>query len=154
METRKTDTAERRTDSAPIEDFDRDGERTDQRLESLLKMNADFAHEKELYRFEDERFEGSLLEHPLTTEEVFARFGLFLGTFPPAVIFGKFIFEALDGNPNDEYWVIPLLLFVNFITATAGFYSGKLVGKIMGELEKLPWLAMILALPFVGLLWG
>jgi len=123
-------------------------------LNSLLRANAEFAREQRLYRTGDEEFEEKILESPLTTEDAFARLGLLLGTFPPAAIFGKFLYHSLDGNANAEYWVIPLLLFVNFITACAGYYSGKLVGKAITELEKLPWSAMLLALPFVGLFWG
>ena len=154
MERRYTNTTDRPANTTPLESFDSDSELTDKRLDSLLRANAEFAEEKNLYRTENEDFEEKLLESPLTTEQAFSRFGLLLGAFPPAAIFGKFLFESFDGNPNAEYWVIPLLLFVNFVTAATGFYSGKLVGKAMKEIEKLPWWSMILILPFVGLFWG
>ena len=125
------------------------------RLDELLKLNRETALEKETFRDENERFEASLLENPLTTKEAFAQFGLMLGLFPPLAIFSKFIYHSLFKNPyNDDTWVIFLLIVVNFVCAVTGYYSGKMIGQIVSSIEKMNWGSMLLIAPFIGILWG
>lgn len=118
-------------------------------------MNRESALEKETFRDEQERFEATLLENPLTTKQAFSHFGLMLGIFPPLAIFSKFIYQNLFKNPyNDDVWVIFLLIFVNIICAITGFYSGRLIGQIVTSIEKLNWSSMLLIAPFIGIIWG
>lgn len=118
-------------------------------------MNAEIEREKTAFRTEREGFEVELMKNPLATEKAMAYFGAMLGLFPPFAMFSRFVFENFK-NPNnsDDFWMIPLLLFVNLVCTIVGYFSGKLVGKIVVELEKYSWTAMLLAMPFIGVLWG
>lgn len=89
---------------------------------------------------------------PLSSEKAYSYFGLLLGALAPLAFFIKFFIES--GSPDFEVWVVALMFIVNFTTAVAGYFSGRLIGKIAFELEKLPWHWMALGLPFLGLLWG
>lgn len=70
-------------------------------------------------------------------------------------MFGKFLYQTIGKNPyNDETWIIFLLLVVNFVCALTGYYSGRLIGQIVSQIEKLNWTSMLLIAPFIGILWG
>lgn len=121
----------------------------------MLKLNHETALEKETFHDEAERFEATLIENPLTTKQVFSQFGLMLGLFPPMAMFGKFAYHSFLKNPyNDDTWIIFLLLVVNFVCAVTGYYSGRLIGQIVSQIEKLNWTSMLLIAPFIGILWG
>jgi hypothetical protein len=119
-------------------------------------MNAEIEREKETYRDEQEKLQAELMKTPLSTETSVAYFGAMLGLFPPFAIFSRFVFEKQIYNPkiSEDFWIIPLLLFVNFICMLVGYFSGKLIGRIVRDLEKISWTKMILAVPFIGILWG
>ncbi len=122
------------------------------RLNTLLAIQRENDLEKSRYKTEQERFEASLVKNPLSTEKSFAWFGLMLGAFPPLALFSKFF---LTSNIRfEESWVIFLLFFVNVICATVGYFSGKLISKMVAEVEKYSWSMMLLILPFIGILWG
>lgn len=108
--------------------------------------------EKSLYKTEQERFEAGFIKHPLTTEKSFALFGLMLGALPPLALFTKFFISSQIRF--EESWVMFLLFFVNVICATVGYFSGKLIAKMVAEVEKYSWSVMLLILPFIGILWG
>lgn len=92
------------------------------------------------------------MEFPIKTEKAFGWFGLMLGTFPPLALFIKFIVQNV--RYDEDFWVVPLLFFVNLVCGVVGFFSGKLMGKMMAEIEKYSWTAMLLLAPFIGILWG
>ncbi len=72
-----------------------------------------------------------------------------LGAFPPAALFLRFAFEGkVDG------WVFGVMFIINLISAVVGFFSGKIVAKIVRYIENNSWSVMLLALPFIGMLWG
>ena len=96
--------------------------------------------------------ENAFFDKPITTDKVFAQFGLMLGIFPPFAVFSRFAFE-IGGNPND-FWLILLLLVSNAVCGFAGYYSGKFIGKQISDAEKFSWSKMLLIVPFLGLLWG
>ena len=98
---------------------------------------------------ERESLEADLMKNPLSLEKTFAYFGLMLGAFPPAAMFLR---VAMDGKLDG--WVFGVMFIINLISAVVGFFSGKVVAKAMRNLENKSWLMMILAMPFVGLLWG
>lgn len=102
-----------------------------------------------MYRSDKEKLESELMKNPLSLEKAFSYFGLILGAFPPAAMFIRF---AIDGRLDG--WVFGVMFIINLISAVVGFFSGKVVGKAIRAFEKLSWLPMILALPFLGLLWG
>jgi ABC-type multidrug transport system permease subunit len=157
MEFQRTQTAARQADfcsfNQPVNDGD--SQLVQQRLNTLLAANAEIEREKTSFRSERERLEAELMKSPLATEKAMAYFGAMLGLFPPFALFSRFVFDHFKSvNSSDDFWVIPLLLFVNFVCTVVGYFSGKIVGKIVMELEKTSWTAMILAMPFIGILWG
>lgn len=98
---------------------------------------------------EREMLEAELMKNPLSLEKTFSYFGLLLGAFPPAAMFIRF---AMDGKLDG--WVFGVMFIVNLISAVVGFFSGKLVARAMRNLENKGWAKMLLAMPFLGLLWG
>jgi hypothetical protein len=153
METRKTQTITRQPIINSVSNFERDSELTQKRLDAILALNAEIANEKYLYSSEREKFESELIKNPLTSEKAFSYFGLLLGTFPPAAIFTRFFIEN-GAFRSDEFWILGVLAIVNLISAVVGFFSGKLIGKMVREVEKISWLKMLLLLPFIGMFWG
>lgn len=119
----------------------------------LLAVNAETARQQNMYRSDREKLAAELIKNPLSTEKAFAHFGLLLGAFPPAAIFTKFFLDAGTVG-NDQYWIVGILLVVNLISAVVGYFSGKLIGKTVREIEKFPWTAMLLISPLIGMLWG
>ena len=154
MDNRHTQTITRQPNTDQIKsDAGNGNEIIQKRLEALLAANAQTAREKSIYSSEAEKIEASLFKNPMDSEKTFAFFGLLLGTFPPAAIFLKFILESGGFNRN-ELWILGVMAIVNLIAAVVGFFSGKLIGKVVRELEKTSWLAMLLTIPLIGALWG
>lgn len=102
-----------------------------------------------MYRSDKEMLEGELMKNPLSLEKTFSYFGLILGAFPPAAMFLR---VAMDGKMDG--WVFGVMFIINLISAVVGFFSGKVVAKTVRFFETKSWSAMILVLPFVGLIWG
>jgi hypothetical protein len=102
-----------------------------------------------MYRSDREKLEAELMKSPLSSEQTFSYFGLLLGAFPPAAMFVRF---AIDGRLDG--WVFGVMFIINLISGVVGFFSGKIVAKMVRQLENQSWSAMLLALPFIGLLWG
>lgn len=130
----------------------RENNDADQRLNFLLELNAKTAREKTLYKSERERLEAGFMRRPLDTRKAFSYFGLLLGTLPPAAIFAKFLLETF--NRKNTLLVIGFILAMNIITAIVGYFSGRLIGRIVKESETYSWQTMILLMPFVGIFWG
>lgn len=153
METARTQTATHRNNINSLDSDGRRGELVLKRLDALLAVNSETAREKTMFRSEQEKTAASLIKNPLSNKQVFAYFGLLLGTFPPAAMFIKFFTDA--GNfRGDDFWLLGVLAIINLVSAIVGYFSGKVVGRIVGDLEKLSWTKMLLTLPFVGVLWG
>ncbi len=106
-----------------------------------------------MFRSEREETEASMMSNPLSIEKTFSYFGLLLGTFPPAAIFTR-VFIDTKAFQGEEFWILGVAILVNLISAVAGFFSGKLIGRIVADLERTSWTQMILTLPFIGILWG
>ncbi len=105
-----------------------------------------------MYRSDRERLEAEMMRKPLSIQQTFAYLGLLLGIFPPAALFARF---SLDTSVlQDDAWILILFAIINLLSATVGYFSGKLVGSTVLEAEKLSWTRMLLVLPFVGMVWG
>ena len=120
----------------------------------LLAVNAETARVKALFHSDRERVEADLLKNPLNDRQAFAYFGLLLGIFPPAAIIANFLPKTGNSRGEEFLILVVVAVIVNLISATVGYFSGKLIGQIVSELEKLSWSKMIIALPFIGILWG
>lgn len=154
METYQTETIERPTKFDSNAGTDRDDQSTKERLDLLVSANREYSHQEEIFRSDEEKLEADLMKNPLTNEQAFSYFGFLLGLFPPAAIFAKFIIESGGLRNNEDFWVIFLLMLVNTVSAVVGFYSGKIIGKLVLALENQTWHKMMLTLPFLGFLWG
>ncbi|CAN5419836.1 hypothetical protein BH10ACI1_BH10ACI1_35660 [soil metagenome] len=128
-------------------------ELTRQRLETLLALNAETLREKEMFSSDREKLEAELMTHPISSEKAFSHFGLLLGAIAPASLFIRFLLDS-RGFRGEDLWVLGVLAIVNVVSAVVGFFSGKLISKIVINLENTSWTKMILALPFIGILWG
>ena len=135
-----------------FDESNRENNSTDQRLSYLLELNAKTAQEKKLYKSDREKLEAGFMRRPLDTSKAFAYFGLILGILPPAAIFAKFLSQS--PNNNDKFLIAGFILVMNIITAVVGYFSGKLIGRMVKESETYSWHTMILLMPFVGMLWG
>jgi hypothetical protein len=154
METRKTQTIERQPFDGPSANaFTDSDEYTTGRLNLILAANAEIRREKSWYACEREKLESELIKNPLSSEKSFAYFGLMLGALTPASIFVRVLLES-GSFRSKEIWIVGVMAIVNLISAMMGFFSGKLIGKIVRETEKLAWWKMLLLLPFIGILWG
>jgi hypothetical protein len=149
MEFRETQTAYRKQNLNQFEGLDRDGELIQQRLNSLLTINAETARRKAMYASDREKLESELMTNPLSLEKTFSYFGLILGAFPPAAMFLRF---AIDGKMDG--WMFGVMFIINLISAIVGFFSGKVIAKTVRFFETKSWSAMILMMPLIGLLWG
>lgn len=153
MDQRNTATINRQSVVNLSEFGTKDNELVYRRLNNLLALNAKTANEKVLFKSEQEKLEAELMSYPLDTKKVFAYFGLLLGTFPPASIFAKFIIDAPNFRFEDT-WVFGVMFIINLLTAIVGYFSGKLIGKMISDVENHSWLKMLLILPFIGIFWG
>lgn len=117
-------------------------------MTEILAANAEILREKTLFRNSREELESALMKKPLTTEKAFAYFGLLLGIFPPASIFFKLL------QHNIEPGIVLLFVFVNLVCAAAGYFSGRLIGKMVFNVERYSWNKMLPTLPLIGILWG
>ncbi len=128
-------------------------ELTVKRLNTLLALNAETEREKAMFADDKERQEAELMAHPISSEKAFSYFGALLGGLPPMAFMTRF---ALDGSGirNDEMWIFGVFAIVNIISSVVGYFSGKLIAKMVRSLEQSSWFAMIIALPLVGILWG
>jgi hypothetical protein len=150
MEHRQTQTADRQQNLNQFAGFDRrDGELVKQRLNTLLAINAETARQKAMYHSDREEMEAGMMKNPLSLEKTFSYFGMMLGIFPPAAMFIRFAVEnRLDG------WVFGVMFIINLVSAVVGFFSGKVVARMVRLVENSSWSAMILLLPLIGLIWG
>lgn len=153
METRKTQTIAYSANLTASANFESDNELTQKRLNALLAVNAETAREKSMFRSEHEKTAAALLENPLSAEKAFAYLGLLLGIFPPMAMFIRF-FSEKGVFRGEDFWILGVVAVVNLITAIVGYFSGKLIAKMVCEVEKWSWRRMILALPFIGIFWG
>ncbi len=151
MEVKPTQTANRQTES--FANFFDNEINVNVRLEELLKINAQNEQLKASSYNSLQELEAELIKNPISTQKAIQWFGAMLGTFPPMAIFGMFIANAKI-NQSKDFWIIPLLIFVNLISATTGYFSGKFIAKMVAETEKWNWATMLITLPFIGIFWG
>lgn len=153
MEYGNTQIAARQFKHASLTNIDGDDKLVSERLELLLETNAEIAREKSIFISEREKLEASLMKNPLSVEKTFANFGLLLGAFPPAALFTRFFIDSRIFQ-SEDVWILGIAAIVTLISTVVGYFSGKFIGNIVFEAEKLSWSKMLLTLPFVGILWG
>lgn len=93
------------------------------------------------------------MKNPLSVEKSLAYFGLLLGTFPPAAFFIR-LFSDVRSLRGEDAWIFGIAAIVILISSIVGFFSGRLIGKVVLEAEKMSWTKMLFVLPLIGILWG
>ncbi|HXG83384.1 MAG TPA: hypothetical protein VNI84_05085, partial [Pyrinomonadaceae bacterium] len=92
-------------------------------------------------------------KNPLSVEKTFARLGLLLGVFPPTALFTRFFIDSRIFQ-GEDVWILGIAAIVTLVSTVVGYFSGKFIGNIVFELEKMSWSKMLTALPFIGIFWG
>ena len=105
-----------------------------------------------LLRSPDEESEARRMLDPMPTPEAFAMLGMFLGLFPPAVIF----FRLFDYGftPRHGLVVFLLCLGMNVVCFAVGRAMGAFVGRKLEGPGRRPWPSLLAASAALGLLWG
>lgn len=124
------------------------------RLNWLLTANAQAAAHRRLFRNSHEEEIMLLMRHPLTMRGAYARFGLLLGTIPPASLFyGTMLHVGWRGT--DANWTALLFcILMNIMCAIIGMTMGSLLSGAMEDIERGSWSQMLFVSPLVGVLWG
>jgi hypothetical protein len=126
-----------------------------ERLTAIINANTQIANDKLMYHNDLEKAERDLMKNPIANEKAFARLGLLLGTFPPMMLFGKFLYEVTFDPTTNPVLPVLFLIFINIICATVGYYSGKnVISKLATKAENYSWSSMVLLMPLIGVLWG
>ena len=130
------------------EGLDPDVESARRRLEVLLELNAEPAD----LASKAVSPESAIFRNPISTEKACSILGLTLGTIPTTAIFSNLISD----RPllNDAALLLLLIALAIAGTGAAGYFSGKIVGKVLREMEQASWPLMTVMLFFVGILWG
>lgn len=153
MENRNTQIIDYRADFSSPANYDCNIELTQQRLDKLLDLNTEIARQNFQRLPEKDVAEAMMMKHPLSDKQAFAYFGILLGIFPPAAVFTRFFMN--NGNMRaEDLWILGVVALVNLVSAVVAYFSGKIVGNIAAELERISWSKMLLALPFIGIMWG
>lgn len=109
------------------------------RLNYLTNDLAEAERRARLFRTPREEREMRLMRRPLTTPQAFARFGLLLGTLPPAAIFIRLIFSW--NSLGMLAWIFAPMLF---ICAALGRLMAKKFGDGFNERERGSWCEMMI----------
>lgn len=131
------------------EGVDTDVESAERRLRILEQLNASFAAEEgDLQR----RSSKAALADPVSIEQTYSVFGLTLGLIPPASFFARLLLDGGRMNPGWAFLVLAALVILG--ASVTGYFTGRIVGKAISEVERLSWVEMLIALPFIGVTWG
>lgn len=119
------------------------------RLEQLIALNIHSAAQRQRFPTEDSRLRFELMRNQLTAEKAFALFGLFIGISAPFSIILRFILDA-----HIEAWLVALCLAANSVTAAAGYFTGRITGKMVRISQEYDWITMTIFLTALGAVWG
>lgn len=119
-------------------------------LKWLIAENAAMARSQDPKS--NEKLQALVVKHPIDTESAVACLGFLTGLLPTAAIFLKIAFEGNLASLELGFFILGA--FSIAATSAAGYFSGKMAGKILANLEKKSWPIMLFALPWVGIVWG
>lgn len=120
----------------------------------LVEQNTRAAQSRSLFRNATEEEEFLLMRNPLDVRCAFALFGMMLGLFPPAAIFIKMFGYGFGEYRGNGGLLFAACLVMNVVCAGVGYVMGKVMGRVVCDLEKGSWTAMLLMLPVLGVGWG
>ncbi len=125
----------------------------EQRLAYLIKINAELADERSLFRSGRERTEAALMVNPIPSRKAFAYFGYMIGTLPPASIALKIIAESSGHDPMTAIFVV-LLATAAVVTGMVGYVTGKYVPMMISRVDGFRLPNRIALVSLIGLVWG
>jgi hypothetical protein len=134
-------------------EFTRDSEFVSERLDLLLRTNAEIKREKLSSVSEHEKLLALAMKNPLNIEKTFANFGILLGVFPPAALFTRFFIDSRIFQ-SEGVWILGVAAIVILVSTVSAYISGKYISTLVSELEKMSWSKMLTLIPFVGVFWG
>ena len=125
------------------------------RLNRLLEANALEAHRRSLFRDAREEEQMLLMRHPLTARRAYARFGMLLGSLPPAIIFARMLgYGFTPPFAGDGALIFILCLAMNVVCCLTGRAMGSVLSRTLADMNRWSWSKMLLMLPFIGTAWG
>jgi hypothetical protein len=145
MGNNKTTSAQERRTGTQHKGYESDLAAAERRLEALITLNAEFESENSGER----RAPVSDLS---AYSKTYSFLGLSLGVIPSTAFFIRIFSESPGGRV--EPWVFILFGLVVLGSSVCGYFTGKLVGRIVAEIETFSWPLMIALLPFIGVTWG
>lgn len=120
-----------------------------------MARDAENKQKQKLFRRQTHEFEAALIRRPLALQDAYGQFGLLLGIVPPAAIFGRIIFDLARSGSNSAVWFfVAIFVLMNIVCAFVGRAMGRSLAHSAAKLERASWSAMLMTVPFVGLLWG
>ncbi len=133
MEQRKTQVADNRASRFSFGEYRTAGDSdVNQRLNQLLKLNAETVRADANFKAEFEQFEVSLMKNPMSAEQTFGYFGLMLGLIPQLTTL--FTITSRTNGDIDLSGLLILGFFMTAITAIVGYFMGKRVGITISNL--------------------
>jgi MFS family permease len=125
----------------------------EQRLASLLELNAEALRERTMYRSDRERIDASLMTRPVDSKKAFAYFGLIFGALPPFALVFKIIGETTPYNQSPMLFLV-LLSAAGVGTGVAGYATGRIIPSLIERIEKVHVANRLALLALTGFGWG
>ena len=94
-------------------------------------------------------------QNPMSSEDAWSQFGLWLGIIPPAAIFLKlFSYGFTLGWRPAAVGFAFLFLAMNFVCALTGRRIANEFSKVVANYQRRSWSLMLFVLPLMGMAWG
>lgn len=123
----------------------------ERRLEHLLRLNAEVAKRKSLFKNEAERRKASLMTRPITSQQAFGSFGMMIGSVPPLVAVVKV--SISDGI--DPTGILLLIVAAGMVAGVVGLQFGRsYVPGAMRYISTFSILNRVALWSVLGLVWG
>ncbi len=132
---------------------DSDDRIVEQRVAALLKINAEIAREKIVYRNDRERLDAFLMTYPIDSRKAFAYFGLMIGSLPPFALVLKIISETMPPSSIPIMFLV-LLTAAGVMTGIAGYASARFIPSAIDRVSHFGLPNRIALLTLIGFGWG
>ena len=124
----------------------------EQRLDHLLRLNAEIARQKSLYTNDEDKKKAFLMTRPMDSRHAFGTFGMFIGSLPPLALVVKILVS------RGVYATTGLLLLIaaaGLVTGIVAFQIGR--RYIPGALRYISGFSLpnrVGLWAVLGLMWG
>ena len=123
----------------------------DRRLTTLIAANAETDRRNKLFPTIAVEAEVAAMHRPLKSERAFAYYGLMIGSLVPASIFAAFSLSSAGRMASMLYL---MMLMTTFVSAAAGYSFGKVIARLVDNVESHPLHYRLALLALIGALWG